>query len=135
MNKKKETIDMLEVLAKRAEQAMNDSYKYVSFESEAFGTLELVRPPLKALTEWIDDFSAMDNPTTFDGLLFNARIVFECCPFFKSNFKQLSEMYNEDDPDRLVLQIFKVSEAINELSPIAEEMLSSYGAMKEELKN
>lgn len=131
----KKNEDMLTMLLARAEQATAEKHKVMHFTTETLGEVEIVRPPLSKITDWLDEVNDRGNLSTFDNLLYNAEIIYESCPFLKANYEKLAEAYNEKDFARLVVKIFQTADAVGELSDMAEQILSSYGIFKEAIKN
>lgn len=128
--------NMLEIVLARAEQSKQDKTKILNLKTEALGDITVIVPPFKKLTDWIDEVSDMgETVSTWDITLANAELVFDCTPFLKGNFAQLSEAYEEKEPPMLTVRIFEAANAIGELNDIAEKITSSIGANKAAIKN
>ena len=128
--------NMLEIVLARAEQSKQDKTKILNLKTETLGDITVIVPPFKKLASWIDEVSELgEDVSTWDISLANAQVVFDCTPFLKDNFAQLSEAYEEKDPSMLTVKIFEAANAIGELNDIATRITSSIGADKLAIKN
>ena len=126
--------NMLDVVIARAEQSSSDKTRTLKLKTEALGDIIVNVPPLKKLTDWLDEFKP-DEMNTWEMMLANAELIFNYTPFLKENFNQLSEAYEEKDPSELTIKIFEAAGCIGELNDIADRITSSIGADKTAIKN
>ena len=125
--------NMLDLMLERAEQSAQDKLKVLSIKSDVLGDIEIKIPPLKKLMEYIDESNSTE--TTYEDMLINAQMVYDCSDVIKENYNKLSEAYDEKDPAALTLKIFEAAEAVGEVKDIAQKIIEKAGLMRQTVKN
>lgn len=125
--------NMLDLMLERAEQSAQDKLKVLSIKSDVLGDIEIKIPPLKKLMEYIDESNSTE--TTYEDMLINAQMVYDCSDILRKNYSRLSEAYDEKDPATLTLKIFEAAEAVGEVNDIAQKIIEKAGLMRQTVKN
>ncbi len=130
MTKKKLTLDDL---VARKLQGKLAKMQIKHFDSkELGGTLEIRKISLKRYLSLANDVAEEDLE---DNLDFMSSLIFECCPLFNQNSKQLMETY--DCSEATELPILILNENMGEMSSIVEIISKMYGleSINSEIKN
>ncbi|MBW9154859.1 hypothetical protein [Clostridium tagluense] len=133
VNKKVAKKITLEDLMAKKLQKDTDKIEVKMYNSKEFGgEIQVIKIPLKKYMGLMNDVEDGDME---DNLDFMSEVIFECCPIFKENSKQLMETFEVEDA--LELPLILLNDNMGEMNAICEIVNSFYGLgkVKEKVKN
>lgn len=117
--------NLTDIIAKRT-QSKSDKFQVKTYKSEVLGdTIEIRKIPLKKYMSLVEDL----DDDSIDGM---NRLLYECCPIFKTDTKEAMEAYGVDEPTDLPSAVLE--DQLNEMQEIIELINSFYGLDKVEEK-
>lgn len=123
----------LDDLIQRKLQGNLDKLQVKTYNSSEFGgEIEIKKIALRKYMSLINGVKDEDMEENLD---FMSTLIFECCPIFKDNVKQLMEVY--EVTDALELPLIVLNDNMGEMQDICEIINSFYGLdkVKEQVKN
>lgn len=116
----------LEDLINRKSQGKLDKLQVKFYNSkELGGEIEIRKIPLKRYMGLMD---GVNSENMEENLEFMCQVVFECCPIFNQNSKQLMEAYECAEPTEIPLVV--LNDNMGELGEITEIINNFYGLDK-----
>lgn len=119
---------LAEIIAKR-KQGATDKLQVKYYDSETLDTeIEVRKIPLQRYVE-LSEQLAEDDSNTIDAM---NKMIYECCPIFRTDAKEALEVYGVAEPTDLPSAVLE--DQLNEIKDIIEIINSFYGLDKIEDK-